>query len=429
MLRAEAMVSGKAAAMTTSETGVAGDASATGAGARPRHPGELDPSIPRFGPLQLPSAPFWVVLIAGLAAVAVLFISAHALFVFMIGVALSFFLVPVVNWLQSKGMPRIAAAIVVVATLVIVTLIVLLVITVILVEQGSAFLKALPTWIAEIENATSTMNLPSWLEQTIDSIESAVGESAKTVDTGTLVLGLLQGLLGMVGLLFSFMLLPFFLFYLLKDQPKMAGNFYRKVPVPWRADVSRMITIFVEDFAQYFKAEMLVGAIMFTIVSIGMFAIGTIVPDAGVLVTYALLLGVAAFIFELIPQIGPILAYLPALLLALTVSPVAVVAVSVFYFIAFNIEGSILVPTFEGRMISFSGASVLVLITIGFAMAGIIGAIVALPVAAIVRDIFGIFFVRAQVLAGVPPTFDEAAPADAAAAEPASLPAAEAAAG
>ena len=81
----------------------------------------------------------------------------------------------------------------------------------------------------------------------------------------------------------------------------------------------------------------------------------------------------------------------------------AVVVVSVFYFIIFNIEGSILVPTFEGRMISFSGATVLVLITIGFALGGIIGAIVALPVAAIVRDIFSLIFRHAQVMAGVPP--------------------------
>ncbi|HMO01007.1 MAG TPA: glycosyltransferase, partial [Miltoncostaeaceae bacterium] len=43
------------------------------------------------------------------------------------------------------------------------------------------------------------------------------------------------------------------------------------------------------------------------------------------------------------------------------------------YFIAFNIEGSILVPTFEGKMISFSGATVLLLIAIGIALAGIIG--------------------------------------------------------
>ena len=68
---------------------------------------------------------------------------------------------------------------------------------------------------------------------------------------------------------------------------------------------------------------------------------------------------------------------------------------SIFYFIAFNIEGSILVPTFEGRMISFTGASVLVLIAMGFAIAGIIGAILALPVASIIRDLFRLFFDKA----------------------------------
>jgi predicted PurR-regulated permease PerM len=50
------------------------------------------------------------------------------------------------------------------------------------------------------------------------------------------------------------------------------------------------------------------------------------------------------------------------------------------------------VPTFEGRMINFTGASVLVLIAIGFALAGIIGAILALPVASIVRDLFRLVF-------------------------------------
>ena len=70
---------------------------------------------------------------------------------------------------------------------------------------------------------------------------------------------------------------------------------------------------------------------------------------------------------------------------------------SIFYFIAFNIEGSILVPTFEGRMISFTGASVLVLIAMGFAIAGIVGAILALPVASIIRDLFRLFFDKAVV--------------------------------
>ncbi len=358
---------------------------------------------PRFKPLQLPSAPFWVVLIAGIAAVLLVVAASSALFVFAIGIALSFFLVPVVNWLVRHGIPRIGASILVVAVLVVITLAALAIGAYILIEQGTVFVQSLPSLFADLEADFQALELPVWLEDAVNAVVTTLQATLANLDWGAWIIGFLQGLLGMVGLFFSLMLLPFFLFYLLKDQPKMAGTFYRNVPEPWKADVSRMITICVTDFATYFKAEILVGSIMFVIVSVGMFVMGSVIPDAQILVNFALLLGLAAFVFELLPQIGPILAYLPALLLALTVSPTAVVVVSIFYFVIFNIEGSVLVPTFEGKMISFSGASVLLLIAMGFALGGIIGAIVALPVAAIARDLFGLFFRRAQEQAGLPP--------------------------
>lgn len=361
---------------------------------------------PRFQPLQLPSAPFWVVLIAGIAAVLLVVAASSALFVFAIGIALSFFLVPVVNWLVRHGIPRIGASILVVVVLVAITLTGLAIAAAILIEQGTAFVQSLPQLFADLKTDLEALQLPSWLEQGITAVATTLQTTLADLDWGTWLIGFLQGLLGMVGLFFSLMLLPFFLFYLLKDQPRMSGTFYRNVPEPWKADVSRMITICVTDFAQYFKAEILVGSIMFAIVSIGMFIFGHVIPDAQILVSFALLLGLIAFVMELLPQIGPILSYIPALLLALTISPTAVVVISVFYFVIFNIEGSILVPTFEGKMISFSGASVLLLIAMGFALAGIIGAIVALPVAAIARDLFGLFFRRAQEQAGLPPPDD-----------------------
>lgn len=364
---------------------------------------EATTETPRFKPLQLPSAPFWVALIAGVIALALLVAAGSALFVFAIGVALSFFLVPIVNWLVRHGVPRIAAAIVVVVVLVVLTLLGLLLVTFILVEQGTAFVRSLPGLFEDAKAQLEALELPSWLEEGITAVATTIHTTLSNIDWGAWIIGFFQGLLGMVGLFFSFMLLPFFLFYLLKDQPRMAGTFYRNVPEPWKADVSRIITICVTDFAQYFKAELLVGAIMFAIVSIGMFVFGHVIPDAEILVSFALLLGLIAFVMELLPQIGPILSYIPALMLALTISPTAVVVISVFYFIIFNIEGSILVPTFEGRMISFSGASVLVLIAMGFALGGMIGAIVALPLAAIARDLFDLFFRKAQEQAGLPP--------------------------
>lgn len=70
-------------------------------------------------------------------------------------------------------------------------------------------------------------------------------------------------------------------------------------------------------------------------------------------------------------------------------------------------------------MISFSGASVLVLIAMGFALGGIIGAILALPVAAIARDLCRLFFLRAQEQAGLPPAVGLSADANRHPAEPA----------
>ena len=110
-----------------------------------------------------------------------------------------------------------------------------------------------------------------------------------------------------------------------------------------------------------------------------------LICGGGPLVTFAVLLGLIALVMELLPQIGPIISYIPALLLAAVTSPLAVVLVSIFYFIAFNIEGSILVPNFEGKMLDFGGATVIFLITMGFLLAGIIGAILSLPVAMAAR--------------------------------------------
>jgi len=347
-----------------------------------------------FRPMRMPSQPFVIALLGAFVAIALLVLSSGVLFIFALGVALSFFLVPIVNWLERRGINRIAGSMLTVAVVVVITLIIVIGGTAILVSQGVAFVNNLPSYIQSLSDTYHSLSLPAWLSGAIDALVAQLQATAAGVDSGSLALGFIQGALGLVGVFFMFMLLPFFTFYLIKDQPRMAGTFYRGLPAPWRDDVDYVLTVFVKDFATYFKAELLVGSMMFVIISVGMFCIGFVV--GGPLMTFAMLLGLVAFVMELIPQIGPILSYIPALLLALTTSPEAVVLVSIYYFIAFNIEGSILVPTFEGKMISFSGATVLFLIACGFAVSGIIGAILALPLSAIARDVFKHFFDKAQ---------------------------------
>jgi predicted PurR-regulated permease PerM len=351
-------------------------------------------TVARFRSARAPSTPFFIAVGLGVLVAIIFMLSVSALFVFAVGVAIAFFLVPVVNWLERRAWPRWLAAIATVAVTILGIVIIGLTVIGILVEQGIVFLQNLPSYLDDLGAWYAGLDLPEWLRSGIDSAIGTIQANLADVDQGAVLTGLIGSALDMLGGLFAWFLLPFFLFYLLKDQPKMAGTFYERVPAPWKDDVDRILTISVGNFAQYFKAEFLVGSIMFVLVTIGMLVIG-IVTDSPLLIQFSLLLGLLAFIFELIPQIGPILSYIPALLLALASGVEAVVLVSVFYFIVFNIEGSVLVPTFEGKMISFSGASVLVLIAIGFAVGGIIGAIVALPLASIVRDIARLLFDKA----------------------------------
>ena len=116
----------------------------------------------------------------------------------------------------------------------------------------------------------------------------------------------------------------------------------------------RHVRILTHNVAQYVKGSLMVGSIMFLIVSIAMTLIGNVMPGAEILARFALLLGLIAFALESLPQIGPILSYIPALILALTVGIETTIVVSAFYFIAFNVEG----PSSCPRSRASSSASV-----------------------------------------------------------------------
>jgi predicted PurR-regulated permease PerM len=353
-----------------------------------------DVAVVGFRSMKPPSSPFVLALLAGIVIVGLLWIAGGGLFVLVVGAVLTVFLVPIVNRLERHGMGRVPATILVIVITAVVTIVVLVLVLVVLVEQGGKLAREWPTYQAQLQSGYETVEIPAQLRGAIDAVIDTLHDNASGVDKGTAILGFVQGILGFVGMVFAFFILPFFTFYLVKDQPRMAASFDASIPGPWKKDVQTTLNHLRTDFAMYFKAELVVGTIMGIAVTIGMIVIG-LVCGGGPLVTFAVLLGLIALVMEFLPQIGPIISYVPALALAAVTSPLAVVLVSVFYFIAFNIEGSILVPTFEGKMLDFGGATVIFLITMGFLLAGIVGAILALPVAMASRDIFRQYFRKA----------------------------------
>jgi len=98
-------------------------------------------------------------------------------------------------------------------------------------------------------------------------------------------------------------------------------------------------------------------------------------------IEYALTLAILAGLTELLPVIGPIIAAIPALLVGLNASPMTALWVLIFYFIIQQLEGNILVPLIMKKSVGLSPIIIIIAMLIGFQFLGILGVIIAVPVA------------------------------------------------
>ena len=95
-----------------------------------------------------------------------------------------------------------------------------------------------------------------------------------------------------------------------------------------------------------------------------------------------MLLGLIAALTEAIPIVGPLLGAIPAVLVAATVSPELALVVAAIYVVLQLVEGAVLVPMVMRNTIGISPLLVLVSLLIGSAAGGIVGAFLAVPIAA-----------------------------------------------
>jgi predicted PurR-regulated permease PerM len=94
---------------------------------------------------------------------------------------------------------------------------------------------------------------------------------------------------------------------------------------------------------------------------------------------YALPLAILAFLLEIIPNVGPILAAFPAVLIGLTISPFHAVAAAALGFLVQQVENTILVPRVMKQVAGVNPLITIISLAIGFKLAGVGGAILAVP--------------------------------------------------
>jgi predicted PurR-regulated permease PerM len=230
-----------------------------------------------------------------------------------------------------------------------------------------------------------------WIDAMLAGLVSGEGGAAPDVDFSFL-LPIVTGAGSIIGAIFGYVLLPVWVFYLLKDRVSLTDKFDDVLPATWRFDIWAIVRMVERVFGQWVRAQLILGVTVGVFTFIGLTILSaTIDPVFG---RYAVLLSITAGILELVPIIGPIIAAVPAVLLAATAGVEAVVAALVLYTLVQQVENNLLVPKIQGDAVELHPAAVIFAIIIGGALAGLLGAILALPITAAIRDVVRYLFRR-----------------------------------
>lgn len=128
--------------------------------------------------------------------------------------------------------------------------------------------------------------------------------------------------------------------------------------------------------AAWLNGQLFLALVIGSTTAVGLWLLG---------VPYVLILSTIAGIGELIPVVGPLLSAGPAIAVAFSVSPVTALATAIFFLVQQQFENHVLVPRIMSKQLGVSAVTVLVALMIGSSLLGIMGALLAVPSAAILQ--------------------------------------------
>jgi predicted PurR-regulated permease PerM len=238
-----------------------------------------------------------------------------------------------------------------------------------LVGQVRELLQDLPTYVERIQRWLVGRGLirPSWSWSDLFTNLQVPGIAI------TSIFGALQGAIGVLGTTITILLLPF---YLLLESASLHSWLLQLVRPGSRRRADLILRAVTVKVGAWLGGQLLLGAVMGATATIGFWLIG---------VPYFYVLGLIAAVGELIPVVGPILAAVPAILLGWTVSPTTGLIVAGYCWAQQVIENNVLVPRIMERQVGVSPVTIIVALLIGSTLLGFMGAILAVPTAAIVQ--------------------------------------------
>lgn len=172
------------------------------------------------------------------------------------------------------------------------------------------------------------------------------------------------------------LIMPFILFYLLRDGKGLNAYITQYLPTKWRAPIGTVLSDVNSQLSNYVRGQVTVAMIVALMFSIMFSIIG---------LSYPVTLGILAGFLNLIPYLGSFLAMIPAVILGLIAGPFMLVKVLIVFMIEQTIEGRFVTPLIIGSSLNIHPITILFVLLTSGQMFGVLGVLLGIPIYASIK--------------------------------------------
>ena len=326
----------------------------------------------------------------------ILYSALGALLPIIISVIVAEVLFPIVVFIErhlpgSERYPRAARissiALVYIAFIAIIVGLILLTIPPI-VEEAQEFIETVPEIYEDVKETFDELveryeqevpdNIKAQVQEWIESLGGALGDAALGLAGATL-----STLAGTVSLIFGLAIVPFLLFYLLKDKEELLDGMYSALPRNVATRTHDVLSLIHGVIGSYIRAQLISATIVGGFVFLGLWALD---------ISFSLTLGLMAGVLGLIPIIGAFIGAAPALLVALATDPTKLIWVVLLFIVVQFVESNIISPRIQGSAVRLHPIFIMATLIVASSIAGLWGVLVGVPLVAAARDVFVYFY-------------------------------------
>jgi len=277
---------------------------------------------------------------------------------------------PWVDWLQKYKIPRgISILMIYVILIGLLSLIVVMMVPPIS-EQLSQLAKNFPMYYEKLMTSfaqyTNSAEQPT-LPEALQSLSTNLGETTKSV---------FSTVTGIFGGLISFIIVLVIVFYMTVEEKLLKKFINTLTPANNRKYISDLIDRIQIKLGMWLRGQLALMLVVGILTYVGLTILG---------VKYALLLALIAGVLEIIPTIGPTIATIPAVIVGFSDSFFKVILIVGMYIIVQQLENHLIVPKIMQKAVGLNPIIVIIAVLIGAKLGGVVGALMAVPVAAIIE--------------------------------------------